>query len=212
MKALCQYLIIAAAAVFACGCSLLARPGSGMAVYAPVLSLPAPSAPRPSFQQRRWQIAVAEPQAPAALLGTRILVSPQPGRIEVYRGARWQDAPTIQLKSLLVQALREAGAPHAADTASVQRTDYLVETDLVRFQAEYRGAVAPTASVGLYARLVRAANGEVVASRMFAAEERAANSAVPVVVEAFERTLNHVVRDAATWAIAGGDQASEAAR
>jgi cholesterol transport system auxiliary component len=161
---------------------------------------------------RNWQIAVAEPQAPTPLLGTRILVAPQPGRIEVYRGARWQDAPVTQLKSLLVQALREAGAPHAADTGSVQRPDYVLETDLIRFQAEYRGAAAPTASVRMYARLIRASSGEVVASHEFAVDEPAVGSAVPVVVEAFERAISRVVRDGARWTVAEGDRASEPPR
>lgn len=209
MRSLIHFIVIAAAAAAAPGCALLARPDAGLAVYAPALALPAPSAPSLHTSTRRWQIAVADPQAPTPLLGTRILVAPQAGRIEVYRGARWQYAPATQLRSLLVQALREAGAPHAADTGSAQRTDYLLESELVRFQAEYRGATAPTISVRVYARLIRVSSGEVVASHAFAVDEPAAGSAVPVVVEAFARAINRVVRDGATWAVAAGDHASE---
>lgn len=209
MKTLLPRLVFVVFVAAASGCSLLARPGAGLAVYAPALSVPAPSAKPPYSPRKKWQIAVAEPQAPTSLLGTRILVAPQPGRVEVYRGARWQDAPATRLQSLLVQALREAGAPHAADTASAQRADYVLESDLVRFQAEYRGATAPTVSVRVYARLIRMSSGEVVASHDFAADELAASGAVPTVVEAFERAINRVVHDGATWVVAAGDRASE---
>jgi cholesterol transport system auxiliary component len=212
MKTLLQCIVIAVAAAAVSGCALLARPNADLVVYAPALSLPAPSAPMLHSPEPHWQITVAEPQAPNPLLGTRILVAPQPRRIEVYHGARWQDAPAAQLKSLLVQALREAGAPHAADTGSAQRTDYLLESELVRFQAEYRGATAPTVTVCVYARLIRVGSGEVVASQEFAVDEPAASSAVPVVVEAFERAVNRVVRDGATWAVAAADRASEPPR
>jgi cholesterol transport system auxiliary component len=207
MKALFPRLVFAVVAAAGSGCSLLARPAAGLAVYAPVLSPPIPSAQFLPYPTRNWQIAIAEPQAPTPLLGTRILVAPQPGRVEVYRGARWQDAPATQLQSLLVQALRAAGAPHAADIGSAQQADYVLESDLFRFQAEYRGATAPTVSVRVYARLIRPSSGEVVASREFAADEPAASGAVPAVVQAFERAINRVVHDGATWVVAASDGA-----
>lgn len=193
------------AALLEGGCSLLARPGQGVVLYAPALLPPAPRTLSAPVHERRWQIAVAEPLAPAPLLGTRILVSPQPGHLEAYRAARWQEAPSILLKSLIVQALHEAGAAGAADSASLQRTDFLLESDLVRFQAEYRGTAAPSVSIGLYLRLIRVADGQVAAARMFSVDEPAGGSAVTVVFEAFERAIDRLVRDGADWAIATSD-------
>lgn len=207
-----NYVSVLFVALLSGGCSLLARPGAGVVRYAPTLSSPAPSALSTPAQERHWQIAVAEPLAPAPLLGTRILVSPQPGHIEVYRSARWQEAPAILLKSLIVQALHEAGAAGAGDSTSLQRTDFLLESDLTRFQAEYRDTAAPSVSIALYARLINVADGQVIAARRFTVEEPAAGGAMPAVFEAFERAINRLVRDGADWAVAAGDRAAERTR
>ncbi|TDR41563.1 cholesterol transport system auxiliary component [Tahibacter aquaticus] len=203
MRTQYKHGLVLFAALLTSGCSLLARPGGGVARYAPALlphALPAPT------HERRWQIAVAEPLAPAPLLGTRILVSPRPGHIEVYHAARWQEAPAVLLKSLIIQALHEAGAAGAADSASLQRTDFLLESDLFRFQSDYRDTPAPSVSIDLYVRLIRVADGQVAAARRFSVVEPAAGSAMPAVFEAFERAIDRLVRDCADWAVAAGDR------
>lgn len=207
-----KYGLVVFAALLTGGCSLLARPGEGVTLYAPALSPPTASTRMAHTQERRWQIAVAEPQAPAPLLGTRILVSPQPGHVEVYRDARWQDAPATLLKALIIQALHEADAASAADSTSLQHTDFLLESDLVRFQAEYRDAAVPSVSIGLYLRLIRVADGQVAAARAFSVEQPATSGAVPVVFEAFERAIGRLVRDVAAWTVSAGDRASEPVR
>ncbi len=212
MKAKYTHALVIFAALLTGGCSLLARPGGSVALYAPALSPPVAPTRMSDAQQRRWQIAVAEPQAPAPLLGTRILVSPRPGQVEVYRDARWQDAPATLLQTLIIQALHEAGAAGAADSTSLQHTDFLLESDLVRFQAEYRDAALPSVSIGFYLRLIRVADGQVAAARAFSVEEPATGSAVPMVFKAFERAIDRLVRDGAAWTVAAGDRAAEPVR
>lgn len=209
MNALWKYAFVVSASLLSTGCSLLAQRGGGVTAYAPVLSAATAAASAADRHSREWQIEVAEPQTPASLLGTHILVSPEPGRVQVYRDARWQDPPAALLQALLIQGLSEAGVVGAAGSASLQHADFLLESDLLRLQAEYRGEIVPTATVGVYARLVRVADGRVVAAHLFVVDEPATASPVPYVVEAFGRAIDRLVRDIAAWTVAAGDQARE---
>ncbi|GMV30476.1 MAG: hypothetical protein AMXMBFR59_26010 [Rhodanobacteraceae bacterium] len=208
MNAFLTCALLSLAAVLSTGCSLLGKPRGGVASYAPVLS-PATTPAASDRRTRTWQIEVAEPQTPSSLFGTHILVSPEPGRVEVYRDARWQDPPALLLQALLIQGLGESGVAGAAGSASLQHADFLLESDLLRLQAEYRGEIVPTAAIGVYVRLVRVADGRVIAARRFSVDEAATASPVPCVVEAFGRAIDHLVRDMAAWAVAAGDQAWE---
>lgn len=207
MNALWKYAFAMVAMVLATGCSFLAQRG-GVASYGPKLSsATAPAAAEP--RTLAWQIEVAEPQAPASLSGTHILVSPEPGHVEVYRDARWQDPPAVLLQALLIQGLSESGIAGTAGSTSLQRADFLLESDLLWLLADYRGEIAPTATIGVHARLVRVADGRVVAAHRFSVEEAATASPVPCVVEAFGRAIDRLVRDLAAWTVAAGDRAWE---
>jgi cholesterol transport system auxiliary component len=206
MKTLWKYALVSIATIASTGCTLLGRPREGVTSYAPTLSTPTAEVVSDG-REPAWQIAVAEPQTPASLLGTRILVSPEPGCVEVYRDARWQDPPAILLQALLIQGLGDAGIAGAASDASLQRADFVLESDLLRLQAEYRGAIAPTTALRAHVRLIRVTDGKVVAARLFAIDEPAAASPVPCVVDAFTRAMNRFVRDASDWTVKAGNEA-----
>jgi cholesterol transport system auxiliary component len=212
MNTLYKYTRVMVLVLLSSGCSLLPQRRGSVTLYALTLSAPTESEAESDTRERSWQIEIAEPQAPAPLLGTRILVAPQPGRLEVYRDARWQDSPAILLQALLVQSLNEAGVTGAAGNASTQRADLLLESDLLQFQAEYRGGIAPTATTSIYVRLVRVADGRIVAARVFSVDEPAAASPVPLVVEAFERAINRLVRNIAAWVVVAGDRSGSPLR
>ena len=188
------------------GCALLSSTHPTQTVYALAL---APESARPqSAVLHSWQIQVAEPQATAALQGTRILVQPLPGQVQVYAEARWQDTPSQLLQSLIVQSLRErAHLPAVTGSASLMRADFRLESDVLAFQSEYRGAPLPTAVVRIDARLVRLADGKVVSANTFALEQSATGTDVPAVVSAFDHAANALMASLTPWVLTAGDEA-----
>ncbi|UXI65965.1 ABC-type transport auxiliary lipoprotein family protein [Tahibacter amnicola] len=180
-----------------CACSLLGQ-RKNVELYDLAPRASPPSAHTPAGN---WQIEVVEPQSLSPLLGTGILVSPSEQRLAIYRGARWTDAPTLLLQSLLVHALRAGGMPGAAGSSSAQRADYLLESDLRAFQAEYRDRNRPTVVIVLDARLIRVADGRSLASRTVSVEEIASTPALPQVILAFGEGADRLGREVAQWTV-----------
>lgn len=193
--------LLVSAALALAGCAFGHR--EDLVVLAPGLSQgeapTAPAAPRP------WQLVVAEPRAVAPLDGTRILVMPTPGEIQFYKGVRWRDATPAMLQDLFVQAFRNTGLPGTGVPAGGLRADLLLRTDLEQFQAEYRGAQAPTVVVRISAQLIR--DGTVVAAHVFEVEEACADEHMPEVFAAFQRAIDKATAAMVAWTIAAGDAA-----
>src|SRR3569623_895608 len=186
------------------GCALLSMRHDTLAVYA--LSATAVPMAAPSTGLHAWQIQVAAPQASPALQGTRILVQPLPGQSQVYAGARWQDAPPEALQAVMLRSLRErGGVMGVAGGGSLMRADFRLESEVLAFLSEYRGAPVPTVVIAFDARLLRLADGAVVAARRFTAEERASATDVPAVIAAFNRAVDALMGSLTTWLLAAGD-------
>lgn len=161
----------------------------------------------PGWPQVRWQLQIARPYADSAHDSARILVRPQPGELQVYKGAAWtQPAPDLVLDTLLrafADSERLAGVARRGEGVNAE---YELLLDLRRFEAEYDGGTAPQARVALGARLVHNADNRVVASRVFAADVRSDGSDMVAVNRAFESGLGKVTAALIGWTLAEGRQ------
>ncbi|GAP65656.1 putative lipoprotein [Mizugakiibacter sediminis] len=168
-------------------------------------SAQAAAAPQP------WQLRVDTPQADRLLDGSRIAVVPQPGRITVYKGARWAAPAPRLLRDRLIDALRAGGrlAGVSSDGEGLY-TEYRLDSQLRAFQSEYRDG-RPVAVVRLDAILVDVARNRGVATRSFLAEQPADGTAVPQVVAAFGRACDAIAAQVSAWAIDAGERDRQAA-
>lgn len=185
------------------GCSLVTGTHESLTVYSPQPPVAATPQPAPP-----WQLIVAEPQALAPLGGDRIVVMPQAGVIEFYKGVRWRDRATLILQDLLVQALQSSGSQAAVGRAdSGMRGDFVLQSDLRGFQAEYRASGAPTVVIRIDAQLVDSATRRIVATRSVTIEQPASSTAVAAVFAAFEQGLGQAIAPLVDWSREAGTAA-----
>ncbi|MBW8851713.1 MAG: membrane integrity-associated transporter subunit PqiC [Xanthomonadales bacterium] len=182
------------------GCGVLPK-HEPIALYRPEAVV----ATDPAWPQANWQLRIARPYADDAHDSARILVRPQPGELQVYKGAAWtQPAPDLVLDTLL-RAFGDSGR-----VAGVGRrgegvgADYELLLDLRRFEADYADEARPTARIALGARLVRNDDDRVVASRVFEADAPADGTAVTAVDRAFAQGLGAVTTQLIGWTLDEG--------
>ena len=125
-------LALAAVLLPLAGCGVLPK-REPIALYRPEAVV----ATDPAWPQANWQLRIARPYADDAHDSARILVRPQPGELQVYKGAAWtQPAPDLVLDTLL-RAFDDSGR-----VAGVGRrgegvgADYELLLDLRRFEAD----------------------------------------------------------------------------
>jgi cholesterol transport system auxiliary component len=190
------------------GCGLLPKQAP-LALYRPEATIAADAA----WPQVAWQLRIARPYADDAHDSARILVRPQPGELQVYKGAAWtQPAPDLVLDTLL-RAFGDSGRfGGVARRGEGVGADYELLLDLRSFEANYAGGAAPNARITLGARLVRNGEDRVVASRVFEADVPATGTAVPDVQRAFAQGLGTVTTDLIGWTLAEGRRDAAAKR
>lgn len=150
-----------------------------------------------------WQLRIARPYADATHDSERILVRPQPGELQVYKGAAWSEAAPDLVHDALLRAFgdsgRFAGVARRGESVSPR---YELLLDLRRFESDYDGSDTPSARIELGARLVRSDDQTIVATRVFSSAVAADGSAVASVNHAFERGLGDVSTQMIGWVLA----------
>ena len=195
-------LIVATAAL--AGCGILPKQET-LALYRPEPTI----AMNAAWPQANWQLQVARPYADATHDSARILVRPQRGELQVYRGAAWtQPAPDLVLDTLLrafSDSGRLAGVARRGEGVNAQ---YELLLDLRRFESDYDGGATPSARIELGARLVHNADNRVVASRVFDVAAAADGTDVVQVSRAFERALGDANMQLIGWVLAEGNRSA----
>ena len=180
------------------GCGILPEK-TEVALYRPEPQV----APDASWARADWQLRIARPYADAAHDSERILVRPQAGELQVYKGAAWaQPAPDLVHDTLLRafgDSGRFAGVARRGESVSPR---YELLLDLRRFESDYDGGATPAARIELGARLVRTDDQAIVASRVFSSAVPADGTAVASVNHAFERGLGDVSAQMIGWVLA----------
>jgi cholesterol transport system auxiliary component len=152
-------------------------------------------------------LRVSHPLASPGLDTQRIMLIQSDHRMNFFAGSRWPSAAPDVVESLITQTLRASGAwASVEDTASPFPSDYLLQTALRRFEADYTGgAAAPVVYVVIDCLIGRGEGREVIASFSVSGSAPAAANRLTEVVSAFEQASN-----AALTALAS--QAAQAVR
>lgn len=201
--------VLATATASLAGCGILPKHET--------LSLYDPTPPRsatvqatdPAGPQTNWQLQISRPYADAMHDSARILVRPQPGELQVYKGAAWtQPAPDLVLDTLVrafADSGRFAGVARRGEGVSAQ---YELLLDLRRFESDYNGSTTPSAHIELGVRIVHNADNRVVASRVFDVIVAADGSDVAQISRAFERGLGDSTAQLISWTLSEGQRDS----
>jgi cholesterol transport system auxiliary component len=182
------------------GCSILPKQQS-IALYAPQPQIEADAA-WPSVD---WQLQIPRPYADAALDSERILVRPQPGELQVYKGAAWaQTAPDL-VHDVLLRAFADSGRlPGVARRGEGVTAKYELLLDLRRFESDYSDSDTPIVRIELGARLVHNADNRVAAAHVFATNIPANGTAIAQVNRAFEQALDDTTTQLIGWTLSEG--------
>ena len=144
-------------------------------------------------------LRVARPVAGPALNTDRIALLRPGNRLDYYAGSRWS-APLADLVSeLQLKVLRDDSAWSAvADDRSTFNADYLLQTTIDRFTAEYDGdSGAPTIRVELHILLIRRGDGTLVGSFAVSEKGTAKENRMASVVATFSAVADQAVIDVA---------------
>jgi cholesterol transport system auxiliary component len=141
-----------------------------------------------------WQLVVAEPAAERDIDTSRIALTRTPNVIEYFADGNWTDTAPSLVQAKLIEAFEATNAILAVgrDAAGL-KPDYILQSDLRDFQAEYQGAGAPVAHVRLISKLVQMPDRRIVRSVAAEASTPAAGKDVPAIVAAFEAALGQVL-------------------
>ena len=142
-------------------------------------------------------LRVARPIAGPALNTDRIALLRSGNRLDYYAGSRWSAPLTDLVSDLELQVLRDDSAWSAvADDRSTFNADYLLQTSIERFTAEYEAeSGAPTIRVDLHVLLLRRGDGTLVGSFAVSEKATAKENRMASVVAMFSSVADQAVID-----------------
>lgn len=185
---LCSVAVALAATGCASGAFNSERPASQ--VY--VISAPEPEAAAATALP--VDLAVARPLPRAGLDTERVAVRYADRRFDYYAATRWSAEAADLVQDLLIDSLRASGGLRTVHGhLSTFASEYLLETELRDFQAEYaREGELPTVRVTLVCTVGRVRDRTALATFTSSAAVRVADNNQRGVIEAFETAYREV--------------------
>lgn len=195
-------LAAAASAMLSLAGCLSVGDSPNVTVHSPRLSVPA----QDEWPTVSWPLVVIKPLASDALDSTRIAVRPQPGTLQVYKGAVWSDPVPDLLQTQLVRAFEDSGRIIAVGRqASGMRGDFALLLDIRQFESVYADpAQAPAATIEVQAKLLAHPSSRVLASKTFRVAVPASDAKVPAVMAAFDGAMTQAIGEIVGWTLATG--------
>jgi cholesterol transport system auxiliary component len=142
-----------------------------------------------------WQLVVGTPVASADLDTTRIALTRSPGVVEYFARGAWADNAPVLLQSKLIESFEASGAIVAVGRDAVGlRPDYVLQSELRDFQAEFAGA-APIAHLRLAGKLVRMPDRRIIANIAIEQKVPAGGGSLPEIVNAFDRAASEAFQE-----------------
>lgn len=188
--------LLIAAVLTLSGCSsLLHSDAAALQLY--VLQLPATaSVPRTTTGP---SLRIARPLPGPGLNTDRIALLRPENRLDYYAGSRWSAPLADVLSDLQLAAFRADSAWSAvADDRSSFNTDYLLQTSIERFAAEYPSESAPPRiRIDLHCLLIRRSDGTLLGRFEVSASETAQQNRMSSVMAAFSAAANRAVSSVA---------------
>lgn len=156
-----------------------------------------------------WSLRVTKPQTSEFLDSPRIAVVPKGDLISSYANARWSDPSPVLLRNRLLDGFQRDGRVTLLSTDDTNlQADYELGGQLQAFQSEYHGSAVEVV-IRLDARLVRASDQRIVASRRFEVRQPVTDTKVPAVVAGFALAGDQLNRQVVDWVVAQGSRAAK---
>lgn len=168
-----------------------------------------PGATLPAQTQRvDWSLRVNSPVSNQLLDGTRIVVLPEPGRVNTYQGVRWSERTPQLLRGRLLDAFQDDGRVQALSNEEQRlQADLELVSDLRSFHSQYRDGIAE-ALIQLDVRLVDGRDQRILASRRFSVSQPARDTSIASVVAAFGQAGDRLSRELVDWTLDEGQRAN----
>lgn len=150
-----------------------------------------------------WQLIVERPVAAAGLNSQRIALQRSPLTLDYYARANWTDQAPQLVQTLLIESFENTKKIRAVSRESTQlRADYVLQTELREFQAEYdRPGSPPSVRVRLNGKLVRLPDRQIISSNTIERKIAAEKGDMESVVLAFDDALGKVLKQMVEWAL-----------
>jgi cholesterol transport system auxiliary component len=143
-----------------------------------------------------WQLVVGTPVASADLDTTRIALTRSPGVVEYFAKGAWADNAPVLLQTKLIESFEASRSIVAVGRdASGLKPDYVLQSELRDFQAEFDGAENPTAHLRLAAKLVRMPDRRIIANVTIEQRVPAAGGSLAQIVDAFDRAAGEAFQE-----------------
>ena len=195
-------LIVGFLAPAASGCGLSGGSASRQFTLTAVANFPRELAPV------RWSLVVDEPTAARQLDTSRIALMSGPLRVEYYADVEWTDDAPAMVQLLLIQSFQNTGRlPAVAPSRQTLATDFLLLSNLRKFQMEKNASGAPQAAVVLETTLLRMPHRLPVATARFEKAIPVGGDSVDAVTAAFDASLGDVMRHVVDWTLQQGNAA-----
>jgi cholesterol transport system auxiliary component len=157
----------------------------------------------------KWSLVVDEPTAPREIDTSRIALRSGQFRVEYYADVEWTDAAPAMVQLLLLQSFQNTGRlPVVAPTRQTLATDFLLLSNLRKFQVENDASGALQASVVLEATLLKMPRRTAVATARFEKTTLVASKSTEAVTAAFDASLGGVMRRVVDWTLQEGNAAA----
>jgi cholesterol transport system auxiliary component len=175
-----------------------------------------------NLPRARWQLVVEPPIAAAGLSSARIALKRHLLRLEYYAQAAWTDTTPTMIQTLIIESFENSGRiVSVGRTSAGLRSDYVLQTSLREFQAEYsnkglakkamdksenKNAAGPTVRVSINAKLVKMPDRTIIASRTFDHVVIANSNGMEEIVAAFDDALGKALKRIVQWTLLRGDR------
>jgi cholesterol transport system auxiliary component len=157
----------------------------------------------------KWSVVVDEPTAARQIDTSRIALMSGPFEVQYYADVEWTDSAPAMVQLLLVQSFQNTGRlPVVAPSRQTFATDFLLLSNLRKFQVENDVSGTPQATVVIEATLLRMPRRSPVATARFEKATRINSKSTETVTAAFDASLGDVMRRVVDWTIQQGSSAA----
>jgi cholesterol transport system auxiliary component len=159
----------------------------------------------------KWSLVVDEPTAARQIDTSRIALMNGPFRVEYYADVEWADSAPAMVQLLLMQSFQNTGRlPVVAPTRQTLAADFLLLSNLRKFQVENDASGTPQATVVIEATLLRMPRRTPVATARFEQATPVDSKSTETVTAAFDASLGDVMRRVVAWTLEQGRAAGAA--
>jgi cholesterol transport system auxiliary component len=150
-----------------------------------------------------WQLSVEVPSAAANINTGRIALAQSATSSDYFAKSGWTDRAPVMVQTLLVDSFENSKRIVAVSRDSIGlRADYILQTDLREFQAEYyHDKGPPIVRVRIATKLVRMPDRQIIGSGSFERCYRARENTVAGAVKAYDEALGSVLKRVVAWTL-----------